>query len=64
MAGTRAVSSTTTVGVANPVVSTVETTGSVAMTVFSFLIPVIAFLLVIVFIVLIFKFGKKIRKKM
>ena len=64
MTGTRAVSSTTTAGLANPVVSTAETAGSAVMTVFSFVIPVIAFILVIVFIVMIFKFGKKIRNRL
>ncbi|MDR2232702.1 MAG: DUF4126 domain-containing protein [Tannerella sp.] len=63
MAGARALSSTTTVGVANPVVSTIETTGAVVMTAFSYIFPVIAFVLAVVFIVLIIRIRKKIRKR-
>jgi hypothetical protein len=62
-AGTRAASSATTVGLANPVVSTVETAGSAVMTVFSLVIPVIAFLFAIVIIVVVVKFYKKMRRK-
>jgi len=43
-AATRAVSSATTAGLANPVVSTVETTASVGMTFMAAFVPVLAFL--------------------
>ena len=47
---TRLASTTTTAGIANPVISTVETGTSIVMSVFSIFIPVVA----IIFVVLIF----------
>lgn len=44
---TRLASSTTTAGIANPIISTVETGTSIVMSVFSIFIPLLAILLVI-----------------
>jgi hypothetical protein len=58
---TRLASTATTGGIANPVVSTIETGTSVVMTVFSIFIPVLAFILVIIILYVIFRLYKKIR---
>lgn len=58
---TRLTSSVSTAGIANPVVSTVETTTSVVMSVVSIFLPVVALVLVIVVFYIIFKLYKKIR---
>ncbi len=58
---TRLTSTATTGGVANPIVSTVETGTSIIMSVLSIFIPVIAFLLVVVIFYIIFRLYKKIR---
>jgi hypothetical protein len=58
---TRLASTATTGGIANPVVSTIETGTSVVMSVFSIFIPVLAFFLVIIILYVIFRLYKKIR---
>ncbi len=58
---TRLVSTATTGGIANPVVSTIETGTSIVMSVFSIFIPVIAFIFVIIILYVIFRLYKKIR---
>ncbi|MDL2303461.1 DUF4126 domain-containing protein [Dysgonomonas sp. OttesenSCG-928-D17] len=62
-AGTRIASTGTTGGIANPVVTTAETTGAVVMTGVTLIAPVIAFLLVIVLLYLVFRVGRKIWRK-
>lgn len=59
----RLTSSTTTGGVANPVISTVETAIATLIALASIFIPILAFLLVLVLFFLIFRFYKKLRKK-
>ena len=59
----RLTSSTTTVGFANPVLTTIETGVSTFMSILSIFVPVIAFLFVIVLFFIIFRFYKKLRKK-
>lgn len=61
-AGTRLVSTTSTAGFGNPVVSTVETGSSIILTLLAFVFPVIAFFVVIFIFYLIFKVFKKQRK--
>lgn len=56
---TRLASTATTGGVANPIVSTLETGTSVVMSVVSIFIPIIAIILVVIILFLIFKFFKK-----
>jgi len=56
-------STASTGGLANPVVSTVETGGSVVMTLLSIFFPIIAILLVLFIFYRIFKFYKKHPKK-
>ena len=58
---TRLASTASTGGIANPVVSTIETGTSVVMSVLSIFIPVIAFIFVIVILYLIYRLYKKIR---
>jgi hypothetical protein len=58
---TRLTSTATTAGIANPLVSTVETGTSIVMAVVSIFIPVVAFVLVILLIFIIFKVYKKIK---
>lgn len=58
---TRLASTASTGGLANPVVSTIETGTSVVMSVLSIFIPVIAFIFVIVILYLIYRLYKKIR---
>lgn len=62
-AALRLTSSTTTGGVANPLVSTVETGTSTAMSLAAVFVPMIAFVLVLIIFIGIFKFYKKLRKK-
>jgi hypothetical protein len=62
-AGTRVASTGTTGGIANPVVTTAETTGAVVMTGVTLIAPVIAFLLVIVLLYIVFRIGRKVWKK-
>lgn len=58
---TRLTSTATTAGIANPVVSTVETGTSLVLSIVSIFLPILAFLLVIVIIFIIFKVYKKIK---
>jgi hypothetical protein len=58
---TRLASTATTGGVANPIVSTIETGTSVVMSVLAIFIPVIAFVFVIIIFYLIYRLYKKIR---
>ena len=58
---TRLASTVTTGGIANPVVSTIETGTSIVMSVFSIFIPAIAFIFVIIILYVIFRLYKKIR---
>ncbi|MEH6537428.1 MAG: DUF4126 domain-containing protein [Psychroserpens sp.] len=60
---TRLASTATTGGIANPLVSTVETGTSVVMSIVSLFIPVLAFILVLIILYLIFRVYKKIRGK-
>ncbi|WCO03075.1 DUF4126 domain-containing protein [Psychroserpens ponticola] len=57
----RLASTSTTGGIANPLVSTIETGTSVVMSAFSIFIPVIAFIFVIIILYVIFRLYKKIR---
>jgi hypothetical protein len=59
----RLTSSTTTGGLANPVLTTVETGTSIVMAVASIFVPIIAFVLVLFLFFVIFRFYKKLRKK-
>ncbi len=59
----RLTSSATTGGIANPVLSTVETGTSILMAVVSIFLPIIAFVLVLFLFFVIFRFYKKLRKK-
>lgn len=58
---TRLASTATTGGLANPVVSTLETGTSVVMSVISIFIPVLAIIFVIIILFIIFKLYKKFR---
>ena len=62
-AAARLTSSTTTGGLANPILTTVETGTSVIMSVVSIFLPILAFILVLVLFFVIFRFYKKLRKK-
>lgn len=55
---TRLASTATTAGIANPVISTVETGTSIVMSVFSIFIPILAIILVAFIFWLLFKFFK------
>ncbi|WP_299274196.1 DUF4126 domain-containing protein [uncultured Psychroserpens sp.] len=59
---TRLTSTATTGGVANPIVSTVETGTSIVMSVLSLFIPVLAFIFVVAILYLIFRVYKKIKR--
>lgn len=59
----RLTSTATTGGIANPVLSTVETGASIVIAIASIFVPIIAFILVIFLFFLIFRFYKKLRKK-
>jgi hypothetical protein len=59
----RLTSTATTAGIANPIVTTVETGTAAVMSVASIFIPVIAFVLVLLLFFIIFRFYKKLRKK-
>ncbi|MFD1165388.1 DUF4126 domain-containing protein [Sphingobacterium daejeonense] len=63
LAGTRAASSTTTAGVGNPVLSTVETIGSTIMSIFAIFIPVLSGILVLIMLYFAIKYGKKLYYK-
>lgn len=62
-AATRAVSTATTAGVGNPVVSTVETGTSVIMTILAWFIPIAGFLFLIVILFIVFRVFRKIRAR-
>ncbi|MFK7782787.1 DUF4126 domain-containing protein [Psychroserpens sp.] len=57
---TRLASTATTGGIANPVVSTIETGTSVVVSILSVFAPIIAFVLVIIILYIIFRLYKKI----
>ncbi|CAM3419047.1 DUF4126 domain-containing protein [Aequorivita lipolytica] len=59
----RLTSTTTTAGVANPIIATVETALAVLMAFASIFIPVLAFIFVLILLYILFKFYKKLRKK-
>jgi hypothetical protein len=56
---TRLASTTTTAGLANPVISTLETGTAVVMSIISVFIPVLAFILVVIVLFIIFRLYKK-----
>lgn len=60
---TRLASTATTGGLANPVVSTLETGTSIVMSIISVFIPVLAVILVLIILLIIFKFYKKFKTK-
>lgn len=62
-AGTRLLSSVKTAGIANPVVSTVETGASMSFIVLAFLLPVLAVIMVVMLFFFIFRMLKRIRGK-
>lgn len=62
-AGTRAASTATTGGIGNHLVSTTETAGAVVMTGVALIVPIIAFILVILLLYFVFKFGRRIWRK-
>ncbi|WP_114491890.1 DUF4126 domain-containing protein [Candidatus Ulvibacter alkanivorans] len=62
-AAVRLGSSTTTAGLGNPVIATVETGAATLMSLVSVLIPVVAFILVLFIFFGIIRFYKKLRKK-
>ena len=64
MAGTRALSSSTTAGIANPIVSTVETLFSTIMSFISIFLPILAIVLVAILLLMTYKFSKKIWNKL
>lgn len=55
---TRLTSTATTAGIANPVISTVETGTSIVMSIFSIFIPIVAIVLVVVIFWILFKVFK------
>ena len=59
----RMTSTATTAGIANPIVSTVETGTSIVLSILSIFVPIIAILLLIFVFWLIFKVYKKFKKK-
>lgn len=62
-AGTRALSSSTTAGVGNHLVSTTETAGAGMMSILALILPILAFIFTIILIVLVIIFGRKIWTK-
>nr|WP_321235244.1 DUF4126 domain-containing protein [uncultured Psychroserpens sp.] len=59
---TRLVSTTTAGGIANPLVSTIETGTSIVMSIVSLFIPILAFIFVLIILYLVFKVYKKIKR--
>lgn len=59
---TRLASTATTGGIANPVVSTIETGMSIVMSILSIFIPVLAIIFVIIILFVIFKLFKKFKR--
>ena len=62
-ATTRAASSATTLGIANPIVSTAETGSSLVISLLAIVFPVIAMLVVVVMLYLLYRLANKIFKK-
>jgi len=62
-AGTRLISSGTTGGLANPVVSTAETTASVGLSFIAWFFPFLAIILVTILLFLVYRIIKRIRTK-
>ena len=60
---TRMTSTATTAGIANPIVTTVETGTSIVMSILSIFVPIIAILVLIFIFWLIFKVYRKFKKK-
>ncbi|MBU2940114.1 DUF4126 domain-containing protein [Lacinutrix sp. C3R15] len=56
---TRLASTTTTAGVANPVISTLETGTAITMSIISLVLPVLAIILVIIILFIIYRLYKK-----
>lgn len=59
----RLTSTTTTVGVANPILTTVETAIAAVMAFTSIFLPILAFVFVVFLFFILFRFYKKLRKK-
>ena len=62
-AGTRAASTATTGGLANPVVATTETAGAGLMSILAMAAPIIAFIVTIILIVIVLVLGRKLWRK-
>lgn len=62
-AGTRMTSSISTAGLANPIVTTVETLVSFIMTLAALFLPVLAIILVVILLVITYRIYRKIRPK-
>ncbi|MBQ0788850.1 MAG: DUF4126 domain-containing protein [Oceanihabitans sp.] len=60
---TRLASTTTTAGLANPVLSTLETGTAIVMSILSVFIPVLAIILVVIVLFIIFKLYKKFKSR-
>lgn len=60
---TRLASTATTGGIANPVVSTIETGTSVVMSIVSIFVPVIAIILVVIILFIIFRIYSRFKRK-
>lgn len=60
---TRLASTATTAGIANPIMSTVETGTSIIMSIVSILFPILAIILVLIILWIVFRFFKLFRKK-
>ena len=56
---TRLASTTTTGGIANPIVSTIETGTSIVMSIFSIFIPILAIIMVAIILFVLFRIYKK-----
>lgn len=63
MTGLRAGSSASTGGLGNPVVSTVENTGSIVMSIIALVLPIFGIILVVVLLYYIFRYGRKFWQK-
>lgn len=60
-AATRTASTTTTAGLANPIVSTVETGSATALSIAAIFLPILAIIIVVVLLIGVYFFFKKIR---
>ena len=63
-ATTRATSTATTAGIANPIVSTIETGSATALSMFAIFLPIIAIIIVIILLLGIFYLFKKVQSKL